>query len=178
MSLYSLGLRIQLNHSGTYCESPTPCHTSMVVLHVNGLHRVAFDFCGCGQLVPNHIQLFRRQFYPASQQVIKTCATFQLLNLMHKLALTTKAATYDFYRGLEMLTDNSGSNSFKSRYRALSRMNIQWRHLKLLKRAGRGHDPSGVEATQPGELAVPCPSCPRPGINLPVGWESAPAHMK
>ena len=50
----------------------------------------------------------------------------------------------------------------------------EWRHLKMLKRAGRGHDTAGVSGTQPGGLAVICPACPLPGINLPSGWEPVP----
>ncbi|KAG6869652.1 hypothetical protein C0992_002451, partial [Termitomyces sp. T32_za158] len=52
----------------------------------------------------------------------------------------------------------------------------EWRHLKLLKRSGCGHDTSGVKGTSPGECAILCPACPLPGINLPSGWESAPSH--
>lgn len=46
----------------------------------------------------------------------------------------------------------------------------QWRHLKALKRGGRGHDEAGASGTADGELAVLCPSCPHPGINLPTRW--------
>lgn len=42
----------------------------------------------------------------------------------------------------------------------------EWRNIKALKRAGRGHDPTGVDATQEGELIVLCPACPHPGKNL------------
>ena len=45
-----------------------------------------------------------------------------------------------------------------------------WRHLKLLRRGGRAHAPTGVNGTSPGELAVLCPACPHPGINLPKNW--------
>jgi hypothetical protein len=48
-----------------------------------------------------------------------------------------------------------------------------WRHLRLLKRGGRAHDPSGVKGTAPGELAVLCPACPYPDINIPANWRSA-----
>jgi hypothetical protein len=58
------------------------------------------------------------------------------------------------------------------------RMVHEWRHLRQLQRAGRGHDPSGVNATQAGELAVICPACPQPGRNLPEGWESAEPNLK
>jgi hypothetical protein len=43
----------------------------------------------------------------------------------------------------------------------------------MLKRAGRGQDPAGVDATAQGELAVECPACPHPNRNLPKGWQSA-----
>lgn len=49
-----------------------------------------------------------------------------------------------------------------------------WRHLTMLKRAARGHDPLGVEATKEGELAVECPACPHPARNLPAGWDKTP----
>lgn len=42
----------------------------------------------------------------------------------------------------------------------------------MLKRAGQGQDPAGVNATEPGELAVECPACPHPGRNLPEHWDS------
>ena len=57
-------------------------------------------------------------------------------------------------------------------------MNLQWRHLKMLKWGGRGHDPLGVVGTKEGELAVLCPSCPQPGVNLPVVWEAQPIAMR
>lgn len=39
-----------------------------------------------------------------------------------------------------------------------------WRHLKLLKRAGIGHDPAGVAAAKDGSCAVECPACPHPDV--------------
>lgn len=48
----------------------------------------------------------------------------------------------------------------------------QWRHVMSLKRAGRGHNPAGIEATSPGSLVVECAACPHPGRNLPDGWET------
>lgn len=178
ITLKSIGLKVQLNHGSMFCESPRPSHAALLVIHTNGIHEVAIQYCGCSREIPHHIQLLRRGFYPASQQSVKTCATFTLLDQLHKFALTTKSSTYDFYRALEKITTNTGIAVPKLRYKALFRMTMQWRHLKLLKWAGRGHDPGGVAATRPGELAVPCPSCPRPGVNLPENWEDAPPAMK
>ena len=54
----------------------------------------------------------------------------------------------------------------------------EWQHLKMLKRAGRGHTISGSKGTQPRELGVICPACPHPGINLPPNWKDAPDDIK
>jgi hypothetical protein len=48
-----------------------------------------------------------------------------------------------------------------------------WHHLLMLKRAGHGHDPAGLDATSQGELAVECPICPHLGCNLPEDWNLA-----
>lgn len=150
----------------------------MLVLHTNSIHEVAIEFCGCDRAIPQHIQLLRRGMYPASQITVRTCATFELLKHLHMFALTTKASTYDFYRALERLTTNTGIRPPKYWLKALMRMVLQWRHLKLLKRGGRAHDPAGVEAMKDGQLAIQCPSCPHPDRNLPDGWETAPPELK
>ncbi|KAJ7026230.1 hypothetical protein C8F04DRAFT_1268406 [Mycena alexandri] len=60
-----------------------------------------------------------------------------------------------------------------NRYPEFLRMVRQWRHLQMLKRSGRGHDPTGVKGTKLGGLAIDCPACPRPDVNLPDDWENA-----
>ncbi|EEB86936.1 hypothetical protein MPER_15936, partial [Moniliophthora perniciosa FA553] len=104
------------------------------------------------------------------------------METLHLTSFTTKGSTYDFYRALEKLTDNTGLKVPKSRYRPLLRMIRQWRHLKMVIWSGAAHDPDGVEGLpddadnqrlKEGRLVVRCPSCPRPGINLPDGWEEA-----
>jgi hypothetical protein len=59
----------------------------------------------------------------------------------------------------------------QKRYDELITVIKLYKHLHMLKRAGRGHDPAGVVSTQLGELAVECPACPLPGQNLRKGWE-------
>lgn len=54
----------------------------------------------------------------------------------------------------------------------------EWRHLRQLRRAGRGHDPAGAKATTAGELAVQCPACPHPGKNLPQDWQNEPLSVR
>jgi hypothetical protein len=146
----------------------------MCMLHSNGIHKVAINYYGCSCALPQHIQLLQHWLYPSTQLIITTCTTFKLLELLHKFALTTKASTIDFYHGLERLMNNAGIGLPKNYYWPLFRMVMQWRHLKLLKWAGRGHDLAKVDATEPGQLAIKCLSCPYHGINLLNDFESVP----
>ena len=50
----------------------------------------------------------------------------------------------------------------------------EYRHTKMGKRAGRGHDPVGINGTRQGSLTIPCRVCPLPYVNLPEDWRSAP----
>ncbi|KAL0564901.1 hypothetical protein V5O48_017133 [Marasmius crinis-equi] len=177
-SLQRLGLIIRLNHVSSQCPNPQKSHQKLQILDVNGIHDVTVEFCDCERKVEPYLQLLRRRIYPATQTVIKTCATFELLEHLHLLSLVAKGGTYDFYKFLEKATCNTGLDVPKSRYRVLQRMLIQWRHLKMLKRGGRGHVPDGISTTSEGELAVACPSCPRPNINLDEGWEKVPLHKR
>lgn len=50
--------------------------------------------------------------------------------------------------------------------------------MKMAKRAGRGHDPGGIDDTLFGECAIDCPACPHPDINLPEDWATAPEDRR
>ncbi|KAL0566541.1 hypothetical protein V5O48_015475 [Marasmius crinis-equi] len=173
-TLQQLGLVLRLNHHFSPCPRPHKSHQRFQILDINGIHNVTVEFCDCERKIEPYVQLLRRRIYPSSQSVIETCATFCLLEHLHLLSLVGKAGTKSFYKFLEKSTNNTGFEVPKSRYRALQRMLVQWRHLKMLKRAGRGHVENGIATTQEGQLAVPCPHCPRPKVNLREGWENAP----
>jgi hypothetical protein len=54
----------------------------------------------------------------------------------------------------------------------------QWAFLKRIKRAGRGHDPSGVDTTELRACAVNCWACPQDGRNLPDNWHDVEPRMR
>lgn len=58
------------------------------------------------------------------------------------------------------------------------RMMREWRFIKQMQRAGQGHHPEGIAATEQGACAVLCPACPHAGKNLPDGWENAPSEIR
>ena len=47
-----------------------------------------------------------------------------------------------------------------------------WRDLKAQINSGLGHETKAEP--QPGSLAIFCPACPQPGINLPQEWKKDP----
>ncbi|KAJ7429392.1 hypothetical protein B0H11DRAFT_1768215 [Mycena galericulata] len=184
-TLKALGLRIQLGHGKRgpgrrgLCVLPSPAvDDDFVVLAANGIHEVAVDFCNCATAQPHDIQLMRARWYPATGKNPRTAATFSVLRRYHLLTLESKCSGSEFYNSLARETDNSGTEPVRDRYDEFLRMTREWRHLQMLKRAGRGHDPSGVEGTKAGECALLCPACPQPGKNLPPNWRNAPKEKR
>ncbi|KAJ3508321.1 hypothetical protein NMY22_g16650 [Coprinellus aureogranulatus] len=173
-SLKALGVRIQLGHPpGERCYAPARAfNDDFVVIDCDMVHSVAVDYCTCGHTAkPEFEQLLERRFYPATIERPKTAATFRALELFEMLHYESKITPYEFYKTVSRLTDNTGTDPPKDRYPSLLRMVHEWRHTRLLKRSGKGHDEGGVESTKPGELAVLCPPCPHPGINMAEGWD-------
>ena len=54
----------------------------------------------------------------------------------------------------------------------------EWRHVKMTKHAGCGHDPTGIDGTTQGGLSIPCRACPHPDINLTTGWNTSPPETQ
>ncbi|KAG6809601.1 hypothetical protein H0H92_015594 [Tricholoma furcatifolium] len=190
-ALVRIGLVMPLGHSvGDPCQNVAP--VEIVVLHTNGIHNVCFAFCDCGRVMPWNIQLLQSHLFPATTIYPQTAATFELLNHFQLLSFMSKVSAFEYYQTLVRMTDNTGcitppisERAFslwevllietpQDRYSAFLRMVREWRHIRMLKRAGRGHAVSGVKGTAPGECAVVCPACPYPGINLPSDYEHAP----
>ncbi|KAJ7233875.1 hypothetical protein B0H12DRAFT_1028257, partial [Mycena haematopus] len=184
-TLKKLGLRIQLGHGKPgkgrrgRCVNPKPAvDDDFVVIDIHQIHEVGVDFCGCETAQPRDVQLLRARWYPATGKSPRTAATFSVLRRYHLTTLESKCSVSEFYNSLSRGTDNTGTARVRDRYDELIRMTRQWRHLQMLKRTGRGHDPSGVEATKAGECAVLCPACPQPGKNLPPNWQDAPEEKR
>ncbi|KAJ8487283.1 hypothetical protein ONZ45_g14392 [Pleurotus djamor] len=90
------------------------------------------------------------------------------------VTLQGKITMYDYYSAMEKLTDNIFTSDLPARYKEITRIFREYRHLISLKRCGRANDAGGILATQNGELAVTCPACPNPDVNLPSNWTQLP----
>ncbi|KAJ7314860.1 hypothetical protein DFH08DRAFT_917800 [Mycena albidolilacea] len=180
INLKSLGLRIQLGHGrngtcpGTLAkrartrpaaalpEAGGP-RDDFCIVDSNGVHEVGIDFCSCSLAETHDVQLLRA-----------------LLRDFHLLSLEAKCSAHHFYNKLARQTNNSGVFQPRTRYNEFRRMTRQWRHLQMLKRAGRGHAAEGITGTKAGECALLCPACPQPGKNLPCdgSWRHVPQERR
>ncbi|KAJ7729882.1 hypothetical protein B0H14DRAFT_3518187 [Mycena olivaceomarginata] len=158
--LRQLGLRVQLGHSDN-----VPC-TRAHRGHKNGSqHRWE--------------QLLSYGWFPSTPDAPKSAIMISALKLFHAVSLQGKTTVYHFFNALAKITDNTGSRAFKRRYQLALRVVREWRSLRALKRGGMGNDPDRCAAeTRSGELAVDCIACPKVGVNLPDGWESAPPEKR
>ncbi|KAF9518558.1 hypothetical protein BS47DRAFT_1371010 [Hydnum rufescens UP504] len=146
-TLFELGLVVQLGHGN--CPSPNlkKGASSFTVIHINGLHKVLIYFCDCSTAPHAHIQLLHSGWFPVTVVLPQTCATFNILRHFHLLSLQSKLSAHQFYCALKRGTNNTG--------------------LLNLQCGGCAHDPSGTDGMKPGKLAITCPACPDPDINLP-----------
>ncbi|KAJ7025958.1 hypothetical protein C8F04DRAFT_1190993 [Mycena alexandri] len=133
---------LEMGHSPhSPCTAPDPGAKEFVVLHPNGIHEVAVDFCGCeGALKagPREIQRLRAGWYPATHERPQTCATVVLLESFHTDTLQCKTTLYD-----------GAPQAWGARDSVFA-----------VRRGGNGA--RGARSW-----------CPRPGVNLPEGWEKA-----
>ncbi|KAL6298299.1 hypothetical protein BKA93DRAFT_754282 [Sparassis latifolia] len=171
-NLHELVLVVQLGHRpGILCglrDEPR----SITVLHTNGVHTVKVAFCACSG-VPEHKQFLWFGWWPATPLEPRSCTTMCLLRLFHTLNLQGKIMAYDFYKSLELRTDNMSLLKLLDRLPAFMLMVRQWHHIKMAKHVGHSYDSGSISSTNPGGLAIQCRACLHPGINLPDGWEDS-----
>lgn len=79
-----------------------------IVVHVNGIHQVSLDFCGCYTHAEHWCQLLRFGWYPATPINPQTCATIHVLRDFHVKNLQGKISAHDFYQSLVRMTDGYG----------------------------------------------------------------------
>ncbi|KAH9478096.1 hypothetical protein JR316_0010334 [Psilocybe cubensis] len=150
VTLKSLGLYIQLGHND--CQVPINAfNDDFIVICQTGIHEVSLRYCGCPHAPLKPTQLLRARLFPSTVADPKTAATFDVLEHFQLLSFNSKVSGYEFYHTLARITDNMGTRPPPDRYPVFMRIVREWRHIRLLKRMGRGHAESGVKGTKEGE---------------------------
>ncbi|KAF8797648.1 hypothetical protein BYT27DRAFT_7228903 [Phlegmacium glaucopus] len=168
VSLKTLGLRIQLGHAdGSSCPHPNNTfNNDFTIIDSDGIHKVSLNYCSCPQSPLKPVQLLRAHLFPSTVTDPRTAAMFCVLETFQMLTFTLKVS---YYQLLVRQTDNTGTSP--------PPIVREWRHVRLMKRMGHGHDAAGVRGTKEGQCAVLCPACPIPSVNLPANWKDHPTSQ-
>lgn len=137
------------------------------------------DYSLLQQPTPRQRQHFRSYDFSNS---FPSCRKHQLMNFIKRFRErpTILVTLHRYAVHLNLLVDSllNKVDNTQDRYASFLRMMREWRHLLMMKRAGRCHDPSSIAGTKQGECAVLCPACPQPGKNLPDDWETKPINQR
>jgi hypothetical protein len=168
------------SHPAPDC-SPEPCpdadglnNAYVRVLHTNGIHHIAMVTCCCNGPDKVPIDLVSCRLLPASFIRIRTIFTSQLMDYFRLCNLELKASAYQFYMLIGRLTSPRGHSEIVNLYHEFRRMSRLWRWMKKLKWAGYGHNQQDHRKPPAGSLAIFCPTCPQPALNLPNDWKLDP----
>jgi hypothetical protein len=143
-------------------------------------------FCACSKRSSMDVQILKTGLFPATFKQIETLFTFSVLDDFLTDNLECKTTAQQYYSKLQSMTSHifpdhvpvsKSSLSFifvdlllQNRYKQLLRASRQWRDLKNRMKSGIGHE-SEQDKPQEGSMAIFCPACPQPGLNLPDDWK-------
>ncbi|KIJ16193.1 hypothetical protein PAXINDRAFT_52606, partial [Paxillus involutus ATCC 200175] len=140
---------ITLGHCGNTCKNIDYKNSTIefILVEVNGIHSTCLAFCACIGTADRVDQLMSSGIFPATVDHPKLGFTFNLLKDYHIHTLTSKKSAYDY-----------------DPYAQFLRVSHIWRYLMMFKRSGQAHDIDRFFPNRtPGNLVVPCFSCPEPG---------------
>lgn len=141
------------------------------IIHTNGIHFIALVTCDCHGAAERDTNLMNARLVPTSFVWYRTLFTTAVLDDFRITNLECKASAYQYWQKLSRMTSAATSPSdIDNFYRELRRLSRCWRWIKKLKWAGFGHKEANIMTPAPGELAIFCPTCPQPGVNLPSNW--------
>jgi hypothetical protein len=158
----------------------------MTIVDCQGVFEMEVLFCVCSDARSKDEQVLKAGLFPATFKQIETLFTFSVLDNFLTDNLECKTNAQQYYSKLQSMTSSMFPDhvpvgptdtlifhfdqSSQNRYKQLLRASRQWRDLKNRIKSGLGHS-SDQECVQDGSMAVFCPACPQPGVNLPENWK-------
>ncbi|KAH9934387.1 uncharacterized protein B0H18DRAFT_870111, partial [Fomitopsis serialis] len=178
MQLSELGLVFSVGHHGRPCPSSFGDPPSkLTVVHTTGVHTLSVQYCECRKdqhIEERPIQLWNAGLWPASFSRPQTVFTVHVLRLFSHLTFQAKTTAHDFYGTLRRMTSNAFFEDVKDRYREFMTAHRQFHYVHTLKRFAL----DVKKKLDPGCLALRCPACPHPDINMDVNWRDRPDNER
>ncbi|KAI0050260.1 hypothetical protein FA95DRAFT_1454082, partial [Auriscalpium vulgare] len=174
-TLSKLGLVLNLGHGGLPCKTfkTRGDLREMTIVHGRGIERIQVKFCACIQgnarmIASDFDQLMDCDLFPASWVRPMTAFTLAVMKDFQLLALQTQAPAGDLMRYLARSSDNIDPDDVDDRYREYMISQREFAYLSATKRANE----QPRRDMNAGSLAVLCPACPQPGINMDPHWQT------
>jgi hypothetical protein len=139
----------------------------VTIVDRSGIHHLPVLYCSCMESQPHDEQLLKCHLFPATFNSIATVFTFAVLDDFRLENLECKTTPYQYYQKLRRISNSAFPQTVANRYHELRRVSRQWRQLKKWKWHGIPYD---SQKRGPGEMALFCPACPQPGVNLSPRW--------
>ncbi|EGO30560.1 hypothetical protein SERLADRAFT_364516 [Serpula lacrymans var. lacrymans S7.9] len=141
----------------------------------SSMHHLPIRWYNCLNASCSDVQPLSNRLYPASQKKPHTVFTFSFLDdfLINNKECKTSAMT--FYSKIWWMTNIAFPHKVPNRYQEFMRVSQQWRHLEYMHLDGFAHQPSCHPSL--GSLALFCPACPQPDINVSLDWKQNPLRQ-
>lgn len=164
-NLSDLGYVLYLGHNGKACPANN-ASSKLYIGDLNGFTHTRVRYCDCDGALSKPRQLLNAGLFPCSHRHPKSALTFPLLDFYDTLTTRTRTSGYKYYSALEQLTKPGCSGDVDDRYRELMWTHRLFLHLLQLRRPGRKFPLHPDIDVHPGDQAVDCFTCPRPGFNF------------
>ena len=169
--LNNIGLIIYLGHSGQPC-SKASFIVETTIVHTSRIQMASISYCGCeGQdkaTKPRPQQLIRSGLYLASFKRTSSAFSVAVLKQFYHLCTQGKLTAHDFIASLRRLTNYGFLDDSKDCYREFMMAYRQFCFLRSLRWSHRRADKILPE----GSLAIECPACPQPKMNMDPIWKN------
>jgi hypothetical protein len=160
----------------------------ITVVNQTGVFDMEVLYCICPNAGARDEQLLQSGLFPASFKQIETAFTFSVLDDFLTDNLECKTTAQQYYSKLQSITNRMfpghvpvcliavqnhfpcADDHIQNLYKQLLRASRQWRDLKNRMQSGLGHQQE-TGSPPDGYMAIFCPACPQPGINLPEDWQ-------
>ncbi|KAI9430336.1 hypothetical protein H4582DRAFT_2063950 [Lactarius indigo] len=142
----------------------------ITIVNQTGVFDMDVLFCICPNAGADDEQLLQAGIFPSTFKQIETAFTFSVLDDFLADNLECKTTAQQYYSKLQSITNRMFPDHVPNLYKQLLRASRQWRDLRNRIQNGLGHLQVGDPAND-GSMAIFCPACPQPGINLPDDWK-------
>ncbi|KAG8735347.1 hypothetical protein FRC10_010690, partial [Ceratobasidium sp. 414] len=169
-SLADIGCVLCLGHRGSACTDNGTLSKILVGDH-KGFTTVNVQYCTHIGAPSKALQLLSVGLFPCSDVHPRSAFSVSLLEMYNVFLTLGRTSAHKFYSILERLSKPGFPDDVKDRYRELMMTHRKYLFLLNLQRAAH-HFANHKTDTNPGDQALDCVACPRPGLNF--NWAEVP----